>query len=134
MKLLRLRPSNGNMNSRQLLFCLFIIGSTCCARADLQLADSGKTKFIILTQPGAIPAETNAAQELASTLKQITGVEFPIQSTKGRVPDRAIVIGPGPVAEKLFPEIPFNELGAEEIVIKTKGNHLLLAGGRPRGT
>src|SRR5207249_3828114 len=64
----------------------------------------------------------------------ITSVEFPIQSTEGRVPGSAIVIGPGPVAEKLFPEILFNELGAEEIVIKTKGNHLLLAGGRPRGT
>lgn len=134
MKLLQLRPSNRNMNSRQLLFCLSVVGFSCCARADLQLANSAKTKFVILTQPGAIPAETNAAQELASTLKQITGAEFPIQPAEARVPGRAIVIGPGPAAEKLFPEIPFNELGGEEIVIKTKGNHLLLAGGRPRGT
>src|SRR6266496_2057127 len=122
------------MKSRHLFLCLFVVCSSFSARANLELADGGKTEFVIITQPGAIPAETNAAQELASTLKQITGAEFPIQSAEGRVPSRAIAIGPGPVAKKLFPEVPFKELGAEEIVIKTKGNRLLLAGGRPRGT
>jgi len=97
------------MKSRRLLLCCCVLCSSYSARAELNLADGGKTKFVIITQPGAIPAETNAAQELASTLKQITGAEFPIQSAAGRVPSRAIVIGPGPVAEKLFPEVPFKE-------------------------
>src|SRR5260221_700608 len=105
-----------------------------CARGEINLAENGKSTFVIISQPEAIAAETNAINELADTLKQITGAEFPILKASVRIPRNAIIVGPGPIAEKLFPEIPFSQLGPEEIVIKTKGNRLLLAGGRPRGT
>ena len=104
------------------------------AAATLTLANNGATRYVILTQPGASAAESNAAVELADTLRQVTGATFPIVEAGAKLPKHAILVGPGPLAGKRFPEVPLGELGLEEIVIKTKGNHLLLAGGRPRGT
>ena len=104
------------------------------ARADFTLADSGKTRTVILTEPGATAAEKHAADDLARTLKQVTGAEFTTQTGGDKIPSRAILVGPSTAARKLFKEVPFDQLGAEELVIKTRGNRLLLAGGRPRGT
>jgi hypothetical protein len=103
-------------------------------QAAVELARDGQAKVAVVKQPGATPAEAYAIQELIDTLKQITGADFTVQETATQAPQRAIVVGPGPVATALFPEVPFAQLGQEEIVIKTKGNRLLLAGGRPRGT
>lgn len=100
----------------------------------LTLASNGATEHVILTQPGATAAEMNAAKELADTLRDITGAEFKIETAGPTLPARAILVGPGPAARQAFPEIPFDQLGLEEIVIKTKDDLLLLAGGRPRGT
>jgi hypothetical protein len=43
-------------------------------------------------------------------------------------------VGPGAAAKHVFGDLPWDQLGSEEIVVQTKGGHLLLAGGRPRGT
>lgn len=103
------------------------------ARA-VTLATQGTTRHVIVTQPGAMPAETNAAVELAAALRDITGAEFRILVAGEAPAGPVIVVGPGPVAKALFPEVPFDALGLEELVIKSRGDHLLLAGGRPRGT
>ncbi|MBM3880783.1 MAG: DUF4838 domain-containing protein [Verrucomicrobia bacterium] len=104
------------------------------AQADLTLARDGQARCVIVRQAGATPAEQRAAQELADTLRQITGAEFTLQDDPDPVPARAIIVGPGATAKALFPEVPFDELGLEGIVLKEKGRRLLLAGGRPRGT
>jgi len=122
------------MKANALFPFLVMMFLSLCARGEINLADKGKTKFVIVSQPEASTAETNAIKELADTLKQITGADFLIEKPSARIPRNAIIVGPGQVAEKLFPEIPFAQLGPEEIVIQTKGNRLLLAGGRPRGT
>jgi hypothetical protein len=109
------------------------VATSITGRADLVLANGGKTRHTIVVDPGAAAVEVFAARELASHLGQITDTEFVVQ-TNGKAPDRAILIGPGSAARKTFAEVPFDLLGAEELVIKTKGNRLLLAGGRPRGT
>ena len=101
--------------------------------AELVLADKGRTEFVIVVDPAATAPERTAANELASTLKQITGAEFAVQ-TNATSPGRAILVGSGEAARRVFDEVPFNSLGAEEVVIRTKGDCLLLAGGRPRGT
>jgi hypothetical protein len=103
-------------------------------QAAITLAEKGKANSVILRQPGATPAELHAVAELADVLKQITGAEFSVQDPGPKAPRRAILVGPGATAQALFPEVPWDKLGQEEIVIKTKGNRLLLAGGRPRGT
>jgi hypothetical protein len=103
------------------------------SRAELQLAGKEKTKYVIVVDPTATAPERNAANELAATLQQITGANFPVR-TNTRAPARAILVGLGAAARRAFADVPFDTLGAEELVIKTKGSRLLLAGGRPRGT
>jgi hypothetical protein len=88
----------------------------------------------ILIQPDATAAERHAAQELAETLREISGANFQVATAGEPLPARAILIGPGPVAAKLFGEVPWDQLGPEEVVLRTRGERLLLAGGRPRGT
>ncbi len=103
-------------------------------RAELTLAKDGKAECVILREPGTTAPEQYALNELAETLKQVTGAQFTVQEAGEDVPEHAIIVGPGPAAKALFPDVPFDQLGQEEIVIKTSGGRLLLAGGRPRGT
>jgi len=115
------------------ILLLLLFGMATVGRAELLLADAGRTEFVIVIDPAATAPEGTAAAELTSTLKQITGVEFAVQ-TNSKAPERAIIVGSGSAARGVFDDVPFNSLGAEELIIRTKGNHLLLAGGRPRGT
>jgi hypothetical protein len=63
-------------------------------------------------------------------LHQITGAKF----EAAKEGQHELIVGSGALARERFPDVPFDQLGPEEIIIKTKGNALLLAGGRPRGT
>ncbi|MHB1310311.1 MAG: DUF4838 domain-containing protein, partial [Limisphaerales bacterium] len=121
------------MNTRSLLLAMLLSLPLPAVRA-VTLATDGKTDYVILTQTGATPAEVNAAGELAATLSELTGATFPVRTEAGELPERVILVGPGQAATRLFPEIAFGELDQEELVIKTRGSRLLLAGGRPRGT
>ncbi len=102
--------------------------------AGLTLASGGKARCVILQDANATPPEKHAAKELADTLQQITSADFSIEESGKSIPSRAILVGRSAAAEKLFPDVPFDQLGPEEIVIRSKGDRLLLAGGRPRGT
>lgn len=103
-------------------------------QAKMQLAVEGAARCVIVTQPGATPAERYAAEELASMLNQISGASFESHECAADAPELAMVVGPGPVAAKFFPEVELARFGGEEYVVRTKGGRLLLAGGRPRGT
>ena len=107
---------------------------TMTAQARMQIVKDGTARSLIVTQPGATSAERHAASELAAALEQITGAKFETRELADGAADSAIVIGPGPLAAKLFPEVELYGFGGEESIIRTKGAHLLLAGGRPRGT
>ena len=87
----------------------------------------------IIVGPDATATEFYAARQLAATLKQITGAEFEIR-TNTTAPANAIIVGSGAAARSSFKDIPFDDLGSEELVIRSRGRQLLLAGGRPRGT
>jgi len=112
---------------------LALLLTVLTARAELLLAEKGEAKCVILIDPAATAPERNAASELAAALRQITGANF-LLSTNAEAPERAILVGSGQAARRVFADVPFDVLGAEELVIKTKGSRLLLAGGRPRGT
>jgi hypothetical protein len=117
------------------LVCMLLLALNLPARADFTIAKGGKARCIIVQQPGATLVESNVVHELAETLGKITGATFQIQEAEGaKVPDHAIIIGPGMVAGKLFPEVALDKLSSEELVMRVKGGRLLLAGGRPRGT
>lgn len=113
---------------------LMIVCASPLAAASLTLATQGTTPYVIVAQPGATAAESNAVAELAATLRQVTGAEFQVVSPGAKLPEHAILVGPGAAAQQRFPDVPWDRLGLEEVVIETRGHHLLLAGGRPRGT
>jgi hypothetical protein len=97
------------------------------------LAKNGAAQAVIIVDPGASAPEIFSARQLASTLQQITGAAFEIQ-TNTVAPPHAIVVGQGAAALALFHDTPFAQLDGEEWIIRGKGGRLLLAGGRPRGT
>jgi hypothetical protein len=99
-----------------------------------QIVQDGKPSCVLLEQAGATEPEKAALRELTDALRQITGAEFKVTTEAKDFPRRAIIIGPGPIAAKYFPELNFTNFGAEELVMRVKGEKLLLAGGRPRGT
>jgi hypothetical protein len=102
-------------------------------QAGWQIAKDGKAGCILIEQAGATEPEKAAVRELADALRQITGAEFKV-TKEGEIPERAIIVGPGPMAAKYFPELNLASFGGEELVMRVKGEKLLLAGGRPRGT
>ncbi len=117
------------------LICIFLSASSFPVRADFTVANKGKAACVIVQQPGATLAESNAVRELAETLGKITGTAFHVQqAADAKVPRHAIIVGPGAVAKRVFPEVALDKLGSEELVMRVKGGRLLLAGGRPRGT
>ncbi len=90
--------------------------------------------LVIVTQPGASPAENHAAEELIEALRQISGNVITAREVVADTANQAIIVGPGPVATRLFPNVELAKLAAEEYAIQSDGRRLLLAGGRPRGT
>lgn len=100
----------------------------------MNLATSGKTACVIAIASDAPVAERTAASELADFLKQVTGADFAIK-TEAEVPADApqILVGQAGRAKRLAAGVDWDSLGHDGIVMKTVGNALILAGGRPRG-
>ncbi len=100
-----------------------------------ELANNGRTAYCIVVAKDAIQPERTAAKELQSYLRQITSAEFPIRTESQVKPDAPqILVGPSQRARRLAPDVDWAALGHDGIVIRTVGNRLILAGGRPRGT
>ena len=115
-------------------FCSLALSLPFAGNAGIGLSRDGRPTAVIVRQVGLGAPEENALRLLADTLREITGAEFPVVDVAVQTPPNAIIVGGGPAAREAFPEVPFDELGMEEIVIRTDGDRLLLAGGRPRGT
>jgi len=98
------------------------------------LARDHQAQAVVVQSADATAPERHALAELVFHLHQVTGAQFEVQTNGLDMPHRAIIVGPGALATKLFPEPDFAGLGDEEFILRTKGNYLLLAGGRPRGT
>ncbi len=119
---------------KPILLGLLLVGSGVSAFAGFTVASGGKPRCVIIQEPAASQADVHAAQELAQTLGQITGGTFAVQTASNKIPKHAIIVGPGPAAATLFPEVDLSKFGPEEFVMRVKGGRLLLAGGQPRGT
>ncbi len=97
------------------------------------LADKGTSEYVIRLCAEPTPAERHAAEELQRFLKEITGAQLPVREA-GALPAHAILVGRDAEAGRLAPDVDWAALGHEGLVVCTAGPHLLLAGGRPRGT
>ncbi len=103
------------------------------APSELNLAQKGKSDYVIVEGAAPIPAEKNAAAELSRYLEKVTGASFPIVSEGKAAKDQcAIYIGSTDYASRQG--IKPDSLDDEEWVIRSVGKNLILTGGRPRGT
>ncbi|OGV73350.1 MAG: hypothetical protein A3K19_26620 [Lentisphaerae bacterium RIFOXYB12_FULL_65_16] len=101
----------------------------------LNLAQDGKTAYVIAVDAKASAPERHAAEELAAFLKQVTGAEFALRSPEEAGAAPRIAVGPA-AAKATGPALSLDGLGADGIVIKAVPPHLVLTGGdgAPRGT
>ncbi len=101
--------------------------------AEVLLTRDGEGKCTIVTGKDATEAEKYAADELQTHIKQMSGCKLELK-TGGICETPMILVGPSEALDKVEPELELESMGKEELVIRTKGPHLILAGGRPRGT
>jgi len=98
------------------------------------LADRGKTGYAIIVAENASRSETHAANELQRFLEQATGAQFPLLDDTVPPRQREIMVGRSRHTQALGQGLSFDDLGDEGFRIRTVGEHLLIAGGRLRGT
>ena len=111
-----------------------LILSTCRGDAMI-IADKTTPRCVIVLASDATAPERTAATELQSYLKQVTGADFEIRP-EIEVSETApqIIVGQSSRAKRLCPDVDWAALRQDGIVIRTLGDRLVLAGGRPRGT
>lgn len=114
-------------------FCLLTLNQGDVSA--LTLATNGNTDYGIVVAADAIPPERTAARELHDYLQKVTGADFPLESTRDARPvAKKIVVGPNALFHAAAPDVDLKSLGRDGIVMRTVGDVLFLAGGRPRGT
>jgi hypothetical protein len=99
----------------------------------LTLAEKGQTSYSIVLGENASEVEKTAAKELQYYLQAVTGAKFPI-SPSSDLSGTKIFVGSSNAVREMMPEVRWDRLGADGIVMKTVDDDLILAGGSPRGT
>ncbi len=117
---------------------------TSAAASDLTIARGGRAAARIVVAETAGDVEREAASELGFFLHLVTGADFPVTQPRdwedNRKPNAPPVIGNGrllvgEIAALLAdPGFKASALAPEEIVVKSVGDDLILAGGSPRAT
>ena len=120
---------------RRMLYLAVLPAVVCTARcAPLTLAERGRSDYAVVIPADAIPAEEFAAEELILHLERMSGARLPLRKDDQPLPDRAVLLGPTRYLDELGIAPDWNALGKEGFALKTAENHLVIAGGRPRGT
>jgi len=104
------------------------------ANGQLVIADNGRSDFVIVVGQNASPSEKHGAEELQHFLQEISGAKLPIRDDSGPVGPHEIILGDNAHLRKLGVKIDFEKLGNEGFTIRTVPPHLVIAGGRLRGT
>jgi hypothetical protein len=104
------------------------------AMAQVVLAKDGKSLYRIVVPQKAIPSERYAAEELQRYLERISGAKLPIVTDSEPMGSHEILLGDNAHLCKLGIQVDFAKLGTDGFVLRTFQNHLIIAGGRPRGT
>jgi len=117
------------------LACACSLGLLAAGSAadELLLAAGGRSAVLVRVAADAIPAERNAAAELATYLGRVTGAAFRVVDER-EAPHAGATIEVGPTlrARATIPDV--DALPAEHWGIRSDGSTLFLYGGRPRGT
>jgi hypothetical protein len=114
------------------LAILVVAAAAVPALAGMKIARKGQAEARVVVAPGASETERFAAGELAFFLRIVTGAKFPVVEGASAPGGRLLV---GLEAARTFaPDLTPEILAPEEIVIRSAGQDLILAGGSPRGT
>lgn len=100
----------------------------------ITLSENGKTNYTIVISTEASPSELHGAQELQYFLQIITGAYLPVSRDNESISGPMVLVGNSSVLQKIDPSIDFPSLGDEGFIMKTNGVHLILAGGKLRGS
>ena len=98
------------------------------------LVDGGRSTYSICISSEASPSERRAAEELQRFLEEISGAQLPIVTDAAAVSGDVVLVGKSDALDRLGLNIPFEDLGPEGFALRTAGRHLVIAGGRLRGT
>ncbi|MEM3648819.1 MAG: DUF4838 domain-containing protein [Thermoproteota archaeon] len=98
------------------------------------LADEGKSPYRIIIPVDAIPSEHYAAEELQKYFERISSVKLPIATDDQPMASHEIMLGDNKHLHSLGLQVDLSKLGSEGFLLKTFNNHLVIVGGRPRGT
>jgi hypothetical protein len=98
------------------------------------LASGGKSDYRIVIPANPLAAERYAAEELQKYLEKISGAKLPITADTERPSSREILLGDNTHLQKLRPKPDWAKLGSDGFVLRTEGNKVIIAGGKPRGT
>lgn len=110
-----------------------LLGAMPATAGDLTLAEEGKSAYRIVVADDASASTRHGAEELQKFLAEITGATLPIVSAGEPMTEKEIILGENAHLEKLAAAIDFAALGREGYVLRTVGNHLVIAGGAQRG-
>jgi hypothetical protein len=119
---------------RHLALSLLIVAIGGKAMANIMLAEKGKSAYRIVIAANAIPSERYAAEELQRYLHRISGALLPIVTDDQPMTDHEILLGDNAHLRRLRLRLNFNKLGTDGFVLRTYRHHLIVAGGKPRGT
>ena len=110
-----------------------VVVSTSAA-ASLLLAENGRSQYSIIVARDASPSEKHAADELQAFLQQICGARLPIATDEQPPGEHEIILGDSAHLRSLGLGADVAALGDEGFLIRTAPPHLVIAGGRLRGT
>ncbi len=94
---------------------------------------NGQSDYKIFVSGTASRPEKHAAEELQQYLFRITGCNLPV-THEVNLQDKYIYVGFSEAPASLLANINPQEFGNEAYIIRSDGQHLLIAGGQPRGT
>lgn len=109
-------------------------GAVDTPRETLVIAENGVPAMNIVVSAKASPSTRHAAEELQHFLKQMTGAELPLLTDDSPAGPSEILVGESTRVQDMKILIDYKMLGGEGYIIRTRGPHILIAGGEPRGT
>jgi len=117
---------------RSLMLAAMLLVVGCGQMHGIRLVDEGRSDYTIVVSPDSSPPQQYAAEELATFIEQMSGARLPVSDAATDGP--MVFVGPSAALEAVAPDIDYEALGPEGLVMRTVGRHLVLTGGQPRGT
>ncbi|MFT4093286.1 MAG: DUF4838 domain-containing protein [Niabella sp.] len=116
------------------LFAFLLAVCNSRVAAQLQLAAGGSTNYIIRISGGASSTEQTAAKELQKYFQQVSDASIPVKAGLLTTSEKCIIVSNNlNYIKTLFPEVAVATLKDDGFLFKTRGQALLIFGGKNEG-